>query len=107
MVADPSIARTLFPEVGTNFANISRNEVTDFYSGFKSSLADVMGMLTDEGSDLEVGGYRIAADQKNGSAGTYLLNEWLSEQEFIFSQLLESYKFQQNLENKINNFSFS
>jgi len=107
MLGDASITRGLFPEISANFSDVSRDRVLNYYSGFLSSLSDVMGMLTDEDADLQVGSYLISAENKNGAAGTYALNEWMSEQEFVFSQLLDAYKFQQNLENKINNFSFS
>ena len=85
----------------------SKDRVLDFYSDFRGEMANLMGVLTDPEADLELNGFKLDAENKNGAAGSYLINEWLSEQEFIFSQLLESYKFEQTLENKINNFSFS
>ncbi len=100
--------------IGANFGadfklsgGVSRDKVLDFYGGFKSELGNLMQTLIDPEADLELDGFKLDADAKTGAAGTYLINEWMSEQEFIFSQLLESYKFEQTLENKINNFSFS
>lgn len=107
MAGNSSVSMSLFPEASANFANVSRDKVLNYYNGFRSSLSDVVGMLTDPEADLQIGSYLISADNKNGTAATYALNEWMSEQEFIFSQLLDAYKFQQTLENKVNNFSFS
>lgn len=101
-----SISASLFPELKIG-GGVSRDRVLDFYGGFKSELGNLMQTLIDPDADLELDGFKLDASSKNGAAGTYLINEWLSEQEFIFSQLLESYKFEQTLENKINNFSFS
>jgi hypothetical protein len=80
-----------------------QSRVIDFYKGFRSELGDLMKNLMNDEEDLSVGNYLIPAAHKHGAAGTYAINEWLSEQEFVFSQLLESIKFEQNLENKANN----
>jgi len=79
-----------------------RDKVVDFYKSFKFELSGLMDTLTDDTKDLELDGKRIAADQKNGAAGTFLISQWQSEQEFIFSQLLENYKFLQTLEKTFN-----
>jgi len=80
-----------------------QSQVVDFYKGFRSELAALMKNLMNDEEDLSIGTYLIPAAHKHGAAGTYAINEWLSEQEFVFSQLLESIKFEQNLENKANN----
>lgn len=82
---------------------VTRDRVLDYYEDFQASLRGLMGMLTNEDEDLVLDGQMIPADQKNGAAGTYLVNNWLSEQEFVFSQLLDAYKFEQTLESKLNN----
>ncbi len=98
-----AIGAQLFTDIGID-TKVSRNRVLDFYRDFRSELGDLMKNLMNDDEDLVVGGYRIDSGQKNGAAATYLVNSWLSEQEFIFSQLLESYKFEQKLDDKINNF---
>ena len=84
-----------------------RDRVLDYYTDFRKELSALMSNLMDDGQDLELGGRIIPAEQKAGAAGTYLINSWVSDQEFVFSQLLESFKFEQSLENKINNLSFT
>jgi hypothetical protein len=84
-----------------------RDRVLDYYTDFRKELANLMTNMMDENEDLELGGRIIPAEQKAGAAGTYLINSWVSDQEFVFSQLLESFKFEQSLENKINNLSFT
>jgi hypothetical protein len=103
---NPSIMSSLFPEIGID-TKVSRNCVIEFYRDFKTSLADLMANLMDDSEELTIGGVTIPVGQRGGAAEQYAVNEWLSEQEFIFSQLLESYKFEQSLESKINNISFS
>ncbi len=83
--------------------SVSRTRVVNYYKSFRAEMADIMKELTDPDSDLVIGGTKIAADDKTGTAATYLLNQWLDEQSFTFSQLLDAYKFQTTLENKLNN----
>jgi hypothetical protein len=90
----------LLTEPSQNF--VSRDKVLDFYKDFRAELADLITNFSDDSQDLELDGRVIAADQKYGAAGTYLVENWLSEQQFVFSQLLEAYKFEQTLENKLN-----
>ncbi len=96
---------SILSEIGTG--TVARDRVVSYYTDFQASLRSLMGMLTDEDADLVLDGQIIPADQKNGAAGTYLVNEWLSEQEFVFSQLLDAYKFQQTMDSKINNIGMS
>ena len=100
------IAGAMMTEMGLD-TSVSKDRVLDFYGGFRAELGDLMKMLIDDEAPLKLGNYELSADAKHGTAGTYLINSWLSEQEFIFAQLLDAYKFEQTLENKINNFSFS
>ena len=105
-----NISMAFYPELMGDLnisSGKSRDRVLGFYKGFQSELGELMKTLMDDSQDLVLDGKLIPADQKNGAAGTYLINNWLSEQEFIFSQLLDAYKFEQTLENKLNNTSFS
>jgi|GEM_PF-2055363 len=104
-----SLVPSLFPDLNeiTGASGKARDRVLSYYESFQAKLKELMSMLTDDNKDLELDGYKIPAEQKNGAAGQYLVNNWLSEQEFIFSQLLDAYKFEQSLEQKLNNISFS
>jgi hypothetical protein len=85
----------------------TKDQLVGFYRNFKSELANLMVMLTDDEMDLELGGQKISAETKNGAAGTYLVNSWLDEQNNVLSLLLDAYKYQQTLEKQLNNISFS
>lgn len=97
----------LFPELSLENTPRARDRVLGFYKSFQSEMGDLMKMLLDDSKDLELSGYKIPADQKNGAAASYLINNWLDEQNFVFSQLLDAYKFEQSLENKLNQMAFS
>ncbi|PIS30438.1 hypothetical protein COT42_03040 [Candidatus Saganbacteria bacterium CG08_land_8_20_14_0_20_45_16] len=103
--SSPLVGNNLFSDLGFD-GRVTRDVVLQFSKGFRSKLGDIMKMLVDDNADLEIGGYVIPADQKYGAAGTYLLNEWQSEQEFILSQLLEAVKFEQTCDKQVQN-SFS
>ncbi|MBN2058436.1 MAG: hypothetical protein JW782_06555 [Candidatus Saganbacteria bacterium] len=91
---------------GFNEINISsgssRDKVLDFYGDFRNELLGLLDVLTDDEADLELDGIKIDADMKNGAAGTYLINSWMSEQEFIFAQLMDALKFESTLDKTIN-----
>lgn len=91
----------------TDNLSSGRDRVLAFYGDFKSEMATMMMQLLDDDSDLYIGGVKIDSENKTGTAATYMLSEWQSEQDFVFSQLLDSYKFEQTLENKLNNISFT
>lgn len=84
-----------------------KSRILEYYGDFRKTLSELLDSLSDEKKDLVLNGRRLSAEEKNGAAGTYMIEEWKSEQDFIFSQLLESLKFGQSLENKLNNLTFS
>lgn len=94
---------TYMPEVSVDSSH-AKDKVIGFYKGFQSQLGDLMKTLLDDTKPLQLDGYNIPADQKSGTAGTMLIEQWRSEQDFIFSQLLDAYKFEQTLANKLNSF---
>jgi hypothetical protein len=100
-----TMATALFPAY--NLEAAGRDKVLEFYGGFHAEMGSLMKTLINEDAPLVLDGYTLDADAKSGAAGQYLINQWISEQEFIFSQLLDAYKFEQTLENKINNLSAS
>lgn len=100
----------LLPEISSNLPvgpSNARDRVLSYYEDFQAKLKELMLTLTTDDKPLELDGFKIPADQKNGAAATYLINNWLSENDFILSQLLDAYKFEQTLEQKLNNVVFS
>jgi len=103
--ATNSLVPTLFPELSLGNTTRARDRVVDFYQSFQSELGRLMKELADpETEEVEIDGIRL---QKDSMALSFLLPEWQDRNNFILSQLLEAYKFEQTLENKLNNISFS
>ena len=81
-----------------------RNQIEDFYRSFKSELGNLFTSLTDDKSDIVLDdGTVIPAAQKDGAAAAFAIPNWMQDKEFVFNQLLDAFKFMQNLENKLNN----
>jgi len=84
-------------------SGVGRDQVLGFYRDFRSELGDLMTNLMNDDEDLKLGGFTVPAENKTGAAGTFLMNNWMDDQNFVFGKLLDAFKFEQDLENKINN----
>ena len=83
----------------------ARDRVVGYYQDFQSKLKDLMLTMTDTSKDLELDGFKIKAEERGGAAEQFLVNNWLSEQDFIFNQLLDNYKFTLSLDKELRNIS--
>ncbi len=83
----------------------ARDRVIGYYQDFQSKLKDLMLTMTDTSQDLELDGFKIKSEDRGGAAEQFLVNNWLSEQDFIFNQLLDNYKFTLSLDKELRNIS--
>jgi hypothetical protein len=95
----------IMPELEINKASGSRDRVVEFFKDFQSEMKDLMKTLADDNvQEIEIDGIKV---KKDSTALSYLLPEHFSRQEFTLSSLLDAYKFEQTMENKLNNISFA
>ncbi|MDI6731794.1 MAG: hypothetical protein QME05_04370 [Candidatus Margulisbacteria bacterium] len=79
-----------------------RDQILTYYGDFRSVLGDTLLTLADTNqSTIDFLGYQDL--DKEGTAFSYLLQDYLSESEYTLSQLLDIYKFMQTIETKFNN----
>jgi hypothetical protein len=84
---------------------MARDRVLGYYQDFQSKLKDLMLTMTDTTKDLSLDGQVIKSEARGGAAEQFLVNNWLSEQDFIFNQLLDNYKFTLTLDKELRNIS--
>lgn len=93
----------------------AKDKVIGYFKSFQQSMADIMNLLGDNEdkplseydlpSNLKIpGGVTTSAELKSNLGFQMALSSWQADQEMILSQLLDSIKFEQTLENKLNNF---
>lgn len=83
-------------------SSVLRDQILTYYADFRSVLGDTMSVLADPSqTTIDFEGYQDL--DKQGTAFTYLLQNYLSESEFTLGQLLDIYKYMLTIETKFNN----
>lgn len=83
----------------------AKSNLVSYYQDFRSELGKLMDSLSDPNQEtITLNGKTV---DKAGTAATVLIQQFEDDRNSGLSQLLDIYKFNQTLENKLNNISFS
>jgi len=97
-----TINLNLMSDLSSQSSSALRDQILTYYGDFRSVLGDTMLTLADTNqTTIDFLGYQDL--DKEGTAFSYLLQDYLSESEYTLSQLLDIYKFMQTIETKFNN----
>ena len=98
---DKSLTASNSQIIGGGQKKSTQDQVLKYYKDYKSEMARLLLQIGDDNvEEVEIMGVKT---KKNGLSFTYLWQEWMSQTEAQFGQMLSSLKFEQTLENKLNN----